>query len=339
MKDLKSIQALRAVAALLVVTFHAFQWLGDPFWIGAAGVDIFFVISGFIMWTVTADATLSPQRFLWRRLTRVAPSYWLMTLAVAAVAIADPNFLGQVTVTPRHLLLSLAFIQHTDPRGLPFPLLPPGWTLNYEAMFYVIFAACLWLAPARRIWALTVGLSLLSATGMAISHSYELGANPEMMQFAAGAWIGKLRSDGLSPSRWAGLGLIGVGVAALAALWAARFQSDLLRPILWGAPATAIVAGAVALEGAVRRGVWRGILRLGDASYAIYLCHLPATALVAHSIGSGRTMVFVPIAIMASVTTGLLFHLSIEKPMIQLCRAMPRFARPRPLGAAGGKVP
>src|SRR5271166_3045280 len=140
---LLSIQTLRALAALAVVAYHALQWDRGGFDVGRAGVDVFFVISGFIMWRVTAGRDVPPRAFLWRRFTRVAPLYWLATLGVLAVALVWPAFLPEVRPGWRHLVLSLAFIPHLDPRGLPFPTLPPGWTLDYEAVFYAIFAAAL----------------------------------------------------------------------------------------------------------------------------------------------------------------------------------------------------
>src|SRR5450432_1983294 len=122
MKTLLSIQYLRGAAALAVVIFHALQWRSGGFEVGRAGVDVFFVISGVIMWWVTADGPVGPWAFLWRRLTRVAPLYWLMTLAVAAGALVSPAFLPEVLLGSRHLALSLAFIPHFDPYGRPFPL-------------------------------------------------------------------------------------------------------------------------------------------------------------------------------------------------------------------------
>ena len=140
---LLSVQALRALAALAVATYHALQWADGGFEVGRAGVDVFFVISGFIMWHVTAGRDVDPGDFLWRRLTRVAPLYWLATLGVLGVALVWPAFLPEVRPGWTHLALSLAFIPHLDPRGLPFPTLPPGWTLDYEALFYLIFAGAL----------------------------------------------------------------------------------------------------------------------------------------------------------------------------------------------------
>src|SRR6185312_17252852 len=96
---LVSIQALRGLAAVSVVVYHAFQWLDDPFWIGAAGVDVFFVISGYIIWTVGTGAEASPGRFFWRRLTRVAPAYWLMTGLVIAIAAFWPWLMPQISLS------------------------------------------------------------------------------------------------------------------------------------------------------------------------------------------------------------------------------------------------
>src|SRR6185503_14022461 len=192
MRTLLSVQYLRAAAALAVVTYHALQWRPDGgFDVGRAGVDVFFVISGFIMWTITVEREVSPGAFLWRRFTRVAPAYWLITLATAALVTAWPNLMHNVHPEAWHIALSLAFIPHIDPAGMAFPLLPPGWTLNYEAVFYLIFAAGLLLRPKTRLWAVVLALAALSLFGLLIyPPAYEMGANPMMLQFAAGVILG-----------------------------------------------------------------------------------------------------------------------------------------------------
>ncbi|HEX2801677.1 MAG TPA: acyltransferase, partial [Phenylobacterium sp.] len=85
--EVRSIQALRGLAALAVLVFHAADRAGGTFGVGASGVDVFFVISGFIMWVVTCRETPTPARFLARRAERIAPLYWLVTLGTAAVAL------------------------------------------------------------------------------------------------------------------------------------------------------------------------------------------------------------------------------------------------------------
>ncbi len=310
-----------------MVVFHAFQWLDDQFWIGAAGVDVFFVISGFIIWTVGARPGVTPAGFLWRRFTRVAPAYWLMTAVVAAIALADPGFLPQVAVTPAHLLLSLAFVQHADPHGLMFPLLPPGWTLNYEALFYGMFAAILFAPAAARFALVVAALAVVSLFGFLDPPAYGVIANPMFMQFAAGAWLGRRY---LLKRRWepgAGVVMALAALAALAMLYLFHLRSELWRPLLWGAPAVALVGGAVSLE-ASRTVRWpRMLTGLGDASYAVYLCHLPATAVVAHTLGVKAPALFVPLAVAASLAAGVAFHRLAERPLIAVVRAAARRAR------------
>jgi exopolysaccharide production protein ExoZ len=324
MTGYRSIQVLRGLAAVLVVIFHAFQWLDDQFWIGAAGVDVFFVISGFIIWRVAAREAQSPASFLWRRFTRVAPAYWVATGLVAVAALADPLFLPQVAVTPAHLLLSLAFIQHRDPHGLVFPLLPPGWSLNYEALFYGIVGLALFAPQRRRLTVVAAALFGVIAFGFAVPPAYGFIANPMLLQFAAGAWLGRQETMGLRLDPKTGLGCIALGFAALAAMWVAGFRNEFFRPLLWGAPAAMIVAGFVALEDHPKFKPPAFLIRLGDASYAIYLCHLPATALIAHGIGVRPVALFAPLAVAASIGAGFAFHAAIERPLIRAARASPR---------------
>jgi exopolysaccharide production protein ExoZ len=307
-----------------VVAFHAFQWLDDRFWVGAAGVDVFFVISGFIIWTVAARGESQPGPFLWRRFTRVAPAYWLVTFLVAGVALADPMFLPQVSVTPRHLLLSLAFIQHTDPNGLVFPVLPPGWTLNYEAIFYVSFAAVLFAHERFRFVLIVAAMAAICAVGFLDPPLYGLAANPMLLQFAAGAWLGRRHMQRRRIEPGAGLIFLVLGLAALATMGLTGFRNEFFRPLLWGLPAVMIVAGAVALEEGGWLKVPAVLVGLGDASYAIYLCHMPVTALVGHTLGVQPVALFVAASLVASVTVGLAFHRWIETPLIRLCRRLPK---------------
>ncbi len=197
----------------------------------------------------------------------------------------------------RHLALSLAFIPHLDPLGRPFPLLPPGWTLSYETVFYLIVAAAIPIAKPWRFWAVTAALTAIVAAGIFLADPvYTLGANPMLLEFAAGLWLGQRLEQGRLASRaWAGC-LVGLGLAAFAILDITGFVDELWRPLLWGAPAALIVAGALSLEarGAVIRS--RPLTILGDASYATYLVHLPATAVIAHTLGYAEPWLFIPAA-------------------------------------------
>ncbi len=301
--------------------FHAFQWIDDRFWIGAAGVDVFFVISGLVIWGVAARES-RPGVFFWRRLTRVAPAYWLITGVVVVLALAWPRLLPTVSLSLRHVLLSLAFIQHTDPRGLTFPVLPPGWSLNYEAMFYSVFSLALFGPERRRFRLALAGLAAVSLFGFLDTPAYELGANPEMMQFAAGLCLARIDvARRLSPG--AGLALIAVGLLLLSGMGVAGYYDNLLRPLIWGAPAAMIVAGAVAAEPVLARWTPRALVRLGDASYAIYLCHFIAVAVAARWLGVTPVWLFVPVATALSLAAGLALHRLVEQPLIAAARALP----------------
>jgi len=305
-----------------VVGFHAFQWQGDTFWIGAAGVDVFFVISGVIIWREAMRPKMRPGAFLWRRLTRVAPAYWLATGAVVVIASLWPRFMPEVSLSPSHVALSLAFIPHVDPEGRIFPVLPPGWTLDYEAGFYLMVAASLFAPAKARLPLVVASLAALSLPGFVFTPLYGLGANPMLLEFAAGIWLAHRMARGEAAPPGAGIVFGGLGVALLALMGAAGFQDILLRPLLWGMPAVMIVTGALAIEPLRALAPPRALVRLGDASYAIYLCHLPVVALVATG-GFDSHWAFAPAAITASLIAGLAFHHLVERPLIAACRALP----------------
>ncbi len=328
---LVSIQYLRAAAALAVVAYHALQWCDGGFDVGRAGVDVFFVISGVIMWRVTAGRAVSPLRFLWRRITRIAPLYWLATLLVAVIAPLWPAFLPEVRPGLRHLLLSLAFIPHLDPRGLPFPTLPPGWTLDYEMIFYSIVAFALAFPERTRAGLAMALLASLVVIGFLFPQSaYFMGANPMLLQFAAGIGVGVLLSRGRLPSRAWGFGLLLAALLIWTLVQVGGLFTELWRPLLWGVPAVLTVTGALAIEtggsGAAPRGSFHGLMmRVGDASFAIYLVHLPATAVLAHTLGYDRPWLFLPLALAVSILAGFATRAWVEKPLLAALRGRPYF--------------
>ncbi len=129
---LSSLELLRFVAALLVVLFHL-----PSIGIGEFGVDIFFVISGYVMMLSTATGS---HQFLLKRLIRIVPLYWAATLAVFLIALLIPSLLNNTSANLVHLIKSLLFVPF-DKNGTGHqPLLTIGWTLNFEMYFYLLFA-------------------------------------------------------------------------------------------------------------------------------------------------------------------------------------------------------
>jgi exopolysaccharide production protein ExoZ len=151
MRQIVSIQYLRGIAALLVVFYHSAESLvGVPLdgavhalaW-GASGVDIFFVISGFIMWSSTAHRPLGVAAFWKARATRIVPLYWIFTfIYLIWLAARSPN---SVTFDYGEIIKSLFFVPFTNSfAGTSVPIVGAGWTLNYEALTRSAFAS-----PAR----------------------------------------------------------------------------------------------------------------------------------------------------------------------------------------------
>ena len=169
-----TIQYLRAIAAMMVVWHHAREQLPGlkfffPSEFGPSGVDLFFVISGFIM-VATTTGPGRPFNFIARRLIRVVPLYWLLTCTMVALAWKLPQLFRTIDLAPAHVLQSLLFIPHYSPSfpGMAWPVLVPGWTLNFEMFFYAVFAATLSLAQPMRLWALAAVMSTLVIVGLSM---------------------------------------------------------------------------------------------------------------------------------------------------------------------------
>jgi peptidoglycan/LPS O-acetylase OafA/YrhL len=290
------IQALRGIACVLVVLTHArYFFLNTSGWPladqllqpGAAGVDLFFVISGFIMAHTTWNAGRSDAgKFLARRLTRIWPPYAVMTL-LWALAIGG-GLSGLIHGGWRPLLRSLFFIP-VDPAAPPFftMVLPVGWTLVFEFYFYLSFAFALLFGRWR--WLVLVAWIGLTAVLLPASVQEWTGdvqqfrgfgrlyapvaSNPFMLEFlygVAAAWVYR------SPLRIASERMCWnlLLLVAPAALWACYTHFlPFHGPLAWGLAAGAIVT-AMALAGkTIRLNFPPALLWLGTISYSLYLTH------------------------------------------------------------------
>jgi len=327
-----SIQYLRAAAALGVVAFHAAQRAGIDLRTGAAGVDVFFVISGVIIWVVTQARRPAPGAFILDRLSRVAPAYVLLTLGVAGLALAFPGLFPNMRLTVGHVLQSVLFIPHLDPDGRPWPVIVAGWTLTFEMFFYVMFA-CALLVPLRaRAWWCTVLLGGFAACGAVVEFGNIVGqvyTDSITLEFVAGIWLGVAWTRGRLPGRVAGWAAFVGGAAGLAAgsslqaLWPGMPEC-----LYWGVPATLIVGGALAIEASGGVPAWRVGLTLGNASYAMYLVHGLVISAAWRLIGTRSVMAFLLASLLGAVAVGIAFSRTVERPATRWLRGIGWQARP-----------
>ncbi len=293
--QLTSIQRLRALAAITVVIGHAQTeavvaaakgsgaFAPSSLLPWGAGVDLFFVISGFIM-VVASDRFFGQSGasgvFASRRLKRIVPLYWLFTTLYVLIQFATHKPVGGLDLLASYLFWPRDIFGD----GIARPIFTLGWTLDYEMFFYALFAVAVrW--PERRAVAIVAGTL---SVGVAIGQLWHLPAGPLafwtqpiVLEFVFGMGIGLLWRDGLrlpSPARGA-IAAAAIALLALDLMHSAQRPStwitptDFARVAAWGLPA-AMLAAAAAL-GRPRPDRARGLdlVALGDVSYALYLVH------------------------------------------------------------------
>jgi exopolysaccharide production protein ExoZ len=280
---LVQLQYLRAIAALLVVYFHSvlqvtkvndsFDWQFRLF--GETGVDIFFVLSGFVMWLTTAGRHISPLEFYRRRIKRIVPLYWLATIFSAVVALVAPSILKSTVFNLPHLLASLLFLpwRNTAEPDLIMPVVVPGWTLNYEMFFYFVFGLLLLIPEKQRLYALFGAMTaiILACHLSPFQNTATIFYGDAIIyEFLGGVVLAKLYLEKiLVPQRLAWPGLV-LGFAFL--LINETLCDASMRSYMWGIPAFVIIYSAVSIDFSRLPAIgWLGYL--GDASYAIYITH------------------------------------------------------------------
>ena len=317
MKRLYGLQYLRGLAACGVVAYNAADRAGRPFAAGEAGVDLFFVLSGFLMWAIT-DAASRPGSFLADRAKRIVPSYWIVTSVMLAGAFA--GLFPAVRLTIAHVVASYAFVPAISPsNGQVWPLLVPGWTLNYEVGFYLLFGAALCLSRKVQLAALTVVL-----LGLAIIHPLvdshhvllRFYSDPHILEFLGGLWLAQAWQRRLS----AGMGPWLMGATLVLFALSLMLPHEWPKAIRYGLPALTTVAAMLAYE---RRPAGvpdvPALRLLGDASYSIYLWHTlvmsVTTKLAAKLHLAGASAIL--LHFVAGIAIGLLAYLVIERPLMR----------------------
>jgi len=343
--QLDAIQACRGIAALLVVAFHltglsekhlGASFAGGWFGFGWSGVDLFFVLSGFIIFYVHGRDIGRPARlrgYAWRRFARIYPLYAILTLAVLPVYLlgAGEAMKRDPGVIARSLLLL------PQPFGVS-PVITVGWSLNVEALFYVVFGLLIALPrrPARILFASWMALSgalalygALTGPGFVLAHPFVAflfdGRN---LEFGLGCLCGYAIGRGaVRGAPW----LLAAGVTGFvfsganeAHLWIDPIQ---VRLALFGLSAAAIVAGVAALDFGRHLRVPRPLLAVGNASYSIYLTHglaLGVLVPLVNRLHLASWIGIVPtqlIAMAGALAVGFACYGLIEKPVLRRLRS------------------
>ncbi|MCW1381929.1 acyltransferase [Novosphingobium sp. KCTC 2891] len=320
-----SIHYLRAIAALGVVLFHSLDGTNWQFNLGAAGIHLFFTISGFVIWTSTERRPVAVAPFMAARIVRIVPLYWLATLVAVLSTFVVPGYFWQATTRPINLVTSLLFIPHEGVSGGVYPVLYQGWTLQYEMYFYALFAACLIVPARRRLLALAVCLGVALAAGAIFKPDgpiLQTYTHPICLEFLAGVVAARIVDA-------AGKRLGRGGAALLAAAGGIAFLlADTCEDRLgWWANVllplgtASVVVGLVCLEraGGLVRSTW---LRFaGEASYSTYLFQTVGFALVASLMPHLPALARVLLFVVAAQTCGCLMFRFVEKPLVRTLKA------------------
>ena len=322
------LQILRVLAAVMVCVFHASGYIqryrpSVRLWSqGAAGVDVFFVISGFVIFYSSQKLIGMREgrmHFLRRRLIRVVPMYWLATAILTLAAIVAPRQIAEGHVSLLWVLTSFLFLPAHDPYGYVGPLLAVGWTLNLEVFFYFVFLLC--LGQRVLVWCSTA-LLLLALASLLPLHSNAailFYLHPLLLEFVAGMWIAQLCLHRI---------FVATRLAALAAgvsvvfLCIDSLQSGWPRVLHFGLPAIVLVYACASLESSLRRTP-RFVLFLADASYMLYLFHVIVEPLFirllvrAHLL---QPLVAFPVLVVGAVACAAVLRLWIDLPVYRWLR-------------------
>ena len=330
-----TIQALRAIAASAVVAFHTLAMMvhnaGYSFSIpgfGASGVDLFFVISGFVMVYTMRGAFRQPNStmsFVRRRVIRVVPIYWFYTTLLVLLLVLLPGLFSNLKFEWQHVISSYLFLLSKNNVGYVGTVLQTGWTLCYEMYFYFLFAILL-LLPQKLF--LPVAGSVFMA-GIALGEFADplpvwltVTTNPILLEFYLGAVIAFLYLNGLRLTRPWALAVIASGIATILFSDNVVQHGQWQKVIFWGLPCGALLLGAVSLEHAGLR-IPRLLVALGNSSYSLYLVHpflIPALGKTWWAFHLGNTLspfVLFISGFCIAILAGHASYLAIEKPITQ----------------------
>ena len=320
-----SVQILRGLAALLVVSAHAFGyvlttpdhsyilWLGHWRYFCAIGVDIFFVISGFVMALSMAKYEGKPGSFLTQRWLRIVPLAWFVALATVLLGAqyGPKSALAVLTIIPVGTTYS-------------YPFVNAMWTLSFEFVFYLLVAFALACRLGR--WHLFAIICALASVGLIWNAGFPLlrwFTHPILFEFALGVLAFQLRGKISSP--YLRLALVSGGVLILWQFftsneWIGHRDMTVLgnaaiyRALIWGLPIFLLFVVATHREprGSVLSKAGQF---LGDASYSLYLTHAFVLLSLFRFIPGPADVRYI-LSLALTVAVGSAVHWLVERPMM-----------------------
>jgi peptidoglycan/LPS O-acetylase OafA/YrhL len=349
--QINTLQALRGISALLVVGYHwqtflnnvyAKQDLGSfIFKNGFIGVDIFFVISGFVMVFITQQpATQRVMPFLIKRMCRIIPLMWLALMIQHLINGASISSL----IYDKPMLQNMFFIlPGGDPPQYGKGFIDIMWTLSYEIVFYMIFALSMKLSGKFRS-VLATCLLILMVSGLQIEYSghitfhtelapqyhgflwpqsmLSLMANPYFLEFIPGMLLAEIYLRMPKWHFWWIHFIAATGVMIFIWAFLGHFSTDnrLQTCLPW---ALLLTASVLLWEKLGRIRMPKILLALGNITFGMYLLHLPLAQLIeisnwGKSITSltGFPKMFTYLLIVISVSA--ILHVLVERPFIKL---------------------
>jgi exopolysaccharide production protein ExoZ len=311
---LLNIQYLRAFAVLNVAFFHVIMisesygqkpdnlyFLVD--W-GQNGVDIFFVISGFIMVYIQNKNPRSPIDFIKNRIFRIVPLYWFVTLSVALLFFLLPDIFRSFTPDLNQIIPTLLFISQLSMGEAP--LISVGWTLEYEIFFYFLFSLTLFYKNQFGSKLILIALLIYSS---ALGYYDYIVLEFILGMLAAGVFLKFPCFSYRYPVFVLGLCLLLLSIV---------YKPDYHRALVWGVPAMLLVI-SIAYFPEKLVSLWKV---LGDASYSIYLIHSFVISLfykVSSSyFGLLNNDLLSVVSLLLSIFSGVMMYVVIEKPMTKL---------------------
>lgn len=321
---IRSIQSLRAVAALCVLFVSCGSWFAaeypgrfeNPFLLCHSGVDLFFIISGFIMLhSIHSAPHMDAGLFMSRRIIRIVPLYWLVTALGLSLALFLPQLFTHYRIDPRHALFSFLFIPQDT-----LPVIRTGWTLGYEMYFYLVLAAFLKTGLRSKIHWAAAFFAVSSFIGLAFPHQrvhplFNMLASELLAEFAMGMLLFYAYDRGLRTGVPLALGLILSGLALLPVL------DGSTRLAGFGLPMACIFSGVIFC----RREMldFRALHLLGDASYSLYLIQVlavPACGKVVRMLPFDGYPFWAPLMgffLAANAAVALCLHFTLERPLTE----------------------